>query len=275
MEAYSVLMSVYYKENPEHFAEAIQSMMDQTVVTNDFVIVCDGPLNEKLDAVLEEYNCKYPGVFQIIRLPQNVGIGAAVNVGLQHCKNDLIAKMDADDFSVADRCEKQLRCFEENAELTVVGGFIEEFDVDKDKPLCIRMVPTDNAQIRKFARRRQPFNNVSVMYRRQKVLEAGGYRSLCRCEDYDLYIRLLHAGCYTENVPEVLVKARVGQGGISRRASWATLRGVVTSRWNACKIGYSSIIDFLFCVVGELIIVICPGSVRRYIYNRFLRKKCV
>lgn len=274
MEAYSVLMSVYYKESPEHFAEAIRSMMEQTVVTDDFVIVCDGPLNEKLDAVLEKYDCKYPGVFQIIRLPQNVGIGAAVNIGLQHCKNDLIAKMDADDFSVVDRCEKQLRMFENNAKLTVVGGFIEEFDEDIDKPLCIRMVPTDNAKIRKFARRRQPFNNVSVMYRRQTVLEVGGYRSLCRCEDYDLYIRLLQAGCYAENIPEVLVKARVGQGGISRRASWATLRGVVSSRWNACKLGFSSVFDFFVCVCGELVIVICPGFVRRFIYNRFLRKKC-
>ena len=121
MEAYSVLMSVYYKESPEHFAEAIRSMMEQTVVTDDFVIVCDGPLNEKLDAVLEKYDCKYPGVFQIIRLPQNVGIGAAVNIGLQHCKNDLIAKMDADDFSVVDRCEKQLRMFENNAKLNFHG----------------------------------------------------------------------------------------------------------------------------------------------------------
>lgn len=274
MEHYSVLMSVYYKENPEYFSKAIQSMMDQTVVTNDFVLVCDGPLTGELDSVIDHFVKQYPGIFNIIRLCENAGIGAAVNIGLHQCKNDLVAKMDADDVSVPDRCEKQLRLFYTNPELTVAGGYIEEFDQQIDAPLSVREVPTDNAGIRKFARRRQPFNNVTVMYRRKAVLAVGGYRSLCRCEDYDLYVRLLHASYYAENIAEVLVKARVGQSGLSRRASYATLKGVVQSRWNALKIGFISFGDFLLCSIGELVIVICPGCIRRFIYNTFLRKPC-
>ena len=108
MESYSVLMSVYHKANPTFFHAALESLVNQTVPSNDIVIVCDGPLTPELDTVLEHYQGQYPEMFHIVRLEQNVGIGEAANVGLAHCKNDLIAKMDADDIAVPQRCEWQL-----------------------------------------------------------------------------------------------------------------------------------------------------------------------
>ena len=111
MEAYSILMSVYHREDPAFFNQAIASMLNQSVVTNDFVIVCDGPLTDELDKVLDQYDRANPGIFQILRLPENVGIGAAANIGLKECKNDLVAKMDADDLSLPGRCEMQLKLF--------------------------------------------------------------------------------------------------------------------------------------------------------------------
>lgn len=274
MVNYSVLMSVYYKELPEYLTAAIQSMMDQTVVTNDFVIVCDGPLTQELDKVLETFEGKYPGVFQIVRLPENVGIGAAANQGLQYCKNDLVAKMDADDISLPQRCEKQLALFAQDPDLTVVGGYIAEFEEDPRQPFAIRKVPAENGEIREFARRRQPFNNVTVMYKKSAVTAVGGYRALNRCEDFDLYTRLLHAGCSARNIEEVLVNVRVGKGGTSRRASFAALRGTMISRGYAVKIGFASALDYLVCVLGELFIILCPDALRRRIYNRFLRQRC-
>lgn len=273
MEKYSVLMSVYHKEVPAYFRQSLQSMMDQTVATDDFVLVCDGPLTEELDAVIQSFTDRYPDVFHVIRLPENVGIGSAANIGLQYCKNDLVAKMDADDISVPHRCEKQLEQFERVPHLAVTGGFIEEFEQNPEEPFALRIVPTSNADIRKFARRRQPFNNMTVMYRRAAVLAIGGYRDYRRCEDYDVYLRLLHADYYAENLAEVLVKARVNKGAISRRASKETLRGIIRSRRYAMQIGYSSVLDFLICVGGELVILACPDCVRRFIYNKFLRRR--
>lgn len=274
MEAYSVLMSVYHKEKPEHFAACLDSMVNQTFPTDDFVIVCDGPLTPELDAVLEQYTRQYPAMFNIVRLPENVGIGNAANIGLQHCKNELVAKMDADDLAVPDRCEKQVKLFRENPELAVCGGFIEEFDQDPAEPFSIRAVPTTNEEIRKFARRRQPFNNMTVMYRRSAVQAVGGYRSFRRSEDYDLYLRLLHGGYPAENLPDILVKARVDNSAFSRRASVATLRGCARSRWYAYRIGYSSLLDVAVCVAGELVILISPARVQQFIYSKFLRKDC-
>lgn len=272
MDSYSVLMTVYKGEDPKQFDTAIRSILDQTHRTDDFVIVCDGPLTGMLNLVLDKYDQACPGLLNIVRLPKNVGIGAANNAGLKHCKNDLIAKMDADDIAVPDRCEKQVARFMEKPELAVLGGIIEEFDRDPEQIFAVRMVPSDNESIRKFARRRQPFNNTTVMYRRQAVEAVGGYRQLRRCEDFDLYIRLLHAGYYAENLSDVLVKVRVDNSACSRRASMSTLKGCVRSRWNSFRIGYCSLTDFLVCVLGECVILICPSGVQQFIYNSFLRQ---
>ena len=270
---YSVLMSVYRDANPVHFAEALESMVTQTVVTDDFVIVCDGPLTPELDAVLENYLQQYPSIFQIIRLETNVGIGQAANIGLQKCKNDLVAKMDADDISVPNRCEMQIKRFMACPRLAVLGGYIEEFDQDPQHPIAVRSVPLSNEDIRNFARRRQPFNNMTVMYRREAVAKVGGYQALRRSEDFDLYTRLLHADCYCENLDQVLVWARVDKDAFARRGSLDTLKGCALSRWRAHKLGCASILDVCVCVGGELIILVSPPKVRKLIYQRFLRKQ--
>lgn len=272
MESYSVLMTVYEKEKPEYFQQAIDSMVKQTVMTNDFVIVCDGPLTEELNQVIDEVVHKFPDLFQIVRLEKNVGIGAATNIGLQYCKNDLIAKMDADDVAALQRCELQLEMFATYPSLAVLGGYLAEFDCDPEKPYAIREVPLGNEDIRKFARRRQPFNNVTVMYRKNAVLKVGGYRPMGRNEDFDLYIRLLHAGYYAMNVSEILTSARTDRTAMMRRASWQTLKGCAKSRWNSMRMGYCSMLDFLVCVGGQFAVWICPVCVQGWIYHKFLRK---
>lgn len=272
MEAYSVLMSVYWKADPACFEAAVQSMLDQTVRTNDFVIVCDGALTEALEGVLKRFARQYPGLFHVVRLPENVGIGGASNAGLRVCQNELVAKMDADDLALPNRCALQLRRFSEKPALAVVGGQMEEFDDDPDRPYALRPVPETCEEIRRFARRRQPFNNQTVMFRRSAVNAVGGYGALRRNEDYDLYIRLLAAGYEAENLPATLVKARVDGEARRRRAGASTLAGCVRSRWRAYRMGFSSLWDFACCGAGQLFLTTCPPGLRDWIYLKFLRQ---
>lgn len=272
MTNYSVLMSVYRGETAENFTQSIQSVLAQTYLTNDFVIVCDGPLTPELDSVLEAIPEQYKSIINIVRLPQNVGIGAAANIGLQKCKNDLVAKLDSDDIAVPERCFLQCKKFEENEKLTILGGFIEEFDSDPNHPFAVREVPITNEEIRHFARRRQPFNNQTVMYRRSAVLSVGSYSNLRRNEDYELYVRMLKAGFYTENLQFVIVKVRVDQRARARRTSWLTFKCCVKSRWKSFIIGYSSFWDFLICFMGSAFICICPAKLQQTLYKKFFRK---
>lgn len=273
MDNYSVLMTVYHKEKAEHFAASIQSMLDQSVRTDDFVIVCDGELTKELDQTLEAFVDANPGLFQIVRLPENVGVGLAAKEGLLHCKNELVAKMDSDDISVTWRCELQLQKFAENTELTVVGGFIEEFDACTGEPFAVRSVPLSNEGIRQYAKRRSPFNNVTVMYKKSAVLAVGSYRKLSRGEDYDVFLRLLIAGYYAENLPDTLVKVRVDSDAIRRRSSVSALKGNAGIWWYSFRMGYSGFFDLVICLTAELVLFICPHRVKQVIYNCFLREK--
>ena len=78
-ENYSVLMSVYYKENSEYLKQAIESIQAQTFPTDDFVLVCDGPLNQELDSVIKKKQQEMKNILNVVRLKKNAGLGNALN----------------------------------------------------------------------------------------------------------------------------------------------------------------------------------------------------
>lgn len=129
-ERYTVLMSVYYKEKPAYLKTSIESMLNQTIPPDEFVIVKDGPLSKELDAVIDTFIDKNPGLFTIIENKVNLGLGPALAKGILASRNSLIARMDSDDYSVNTRCEKQLKEFEKDSALEMVGTFEAEF-IDK------------------------------------------------------------------------------------------------------------------------------------------------
>lgn len=270
---YSVLMSVYYKEKAEFFEASIESMLNQTALTNDFVIVCDGPLTQELDAVIKKKVEEHPDLFQIIALPENLGIGGAADEGLRHCKNDLVAKMDSDDIARAYRCEKQLEVFARDPEIAIVGGQLSEFQHSLDNIVAVRKVPTLHKDIILYAKRRMPFNNQTVMYRKSVVDAVGGYSRIRRCEDYDLYVRMLQDGYKSQNCEKILVDFRLNEDAYSRRGMKDNLIGFIKVRWEIHKNGFSSFLDFLVPCCGQVVLSIAPNSVKDLIYKRFLRNR--
>ena len=117
-------MSVYYKEKAEWLRQAMDSMWNQTIPTNDFVLVCDGPLTQELENVIVQMCTKHPEL-QVIRLKKNEGLGNALNLGLKHCKNELVARMDSDDIAFPDRCQKELNVFSAQPSISVCSGVIQ------------------------------------------------------------------------------------------------------------------------------------------------------
>ena len=142
MEKYSVLMSLYKKENPEYLRMALDSMINQSVMPDEIVLIEDGSLTVDLYLVLEEYKEKYPNLMNYYQNEKNLGLGRSLNIGLKICKNELVARMDTDDVSKADRCEKQLKRFEKNPVLSLVGSYIDEFEGDISNVIYKRKVPT-------------------------------------------------------------------------------------------------------------------------------------
>ena len=163
---YSVLMSVYHKEKPEYLKQAIESIQAQTFPTDDFVLVCDGSLNDGLDAIIAEKQQEMGDTLNVVRLAKNCGLGNALNEGIKHCKNELVARMDSDDIAYPDRCEKQINVFNTHPEVSICSGVVEEFTTDPEVVDTRRVPPETHAEIVEFAKKRNPFNHPCVMYKK-------------------------------------------------------------------------------------------------------------
>lgn len=269
---YSVLMSVYYKDNATWLKEAIDSMLNQTIITNDFVIIEDGKLTEELEEVIKFYEKEYFNIINIVRLKKNGGLGPALALGVEKCKNELIARMDSDDYSIPDRCEKQLYKFQDNKDLDIVGSSIAEFIGSIENVQAYRNLPETNEQIQKYARRRNPFGHPSVMFRKSKVLEAGNYRSYYLCEDYDMWVRMIehNAKCY--NFQDILVYMRIGEDFYKRRGGIKYLKSILNFKKELQKKGFYSKNDFIISSTAHIFVCLIPNKLRDILYRKVLRK---
>lgn len=270
---YSVLMSVYAKDTPEYLESAIDSMLNQTVKPEQFVIVIDGSVSQDIADVINDRQRKYPEIFTIVPLEKNGGLGHALTVGIQYCRNELIARMDADDISLPERCEKELECFEREERLAICGCNIDEFYDDPNIVESIRRVPADYENIVKFIKRRQPFNHPTVMYKKSEVLRCGGYGELKRKQDYDLFSRMINMGCYARNVDESLLKFRADRDNYKRRKSWQYVKSSIKVGILNYKRRYCSMLDLLYIICGQMALYLMPLRMMTVVSDKLLREK--
>ncbi len=264
---YSVLMSLYKKENPEYLRIAIDSMLNQTVAPDEIVLVEDGPLTDELYAVLDDYP-----ILHRIKNEKNLGLGLALNIGLKECRNELVARMDTDDCSKPERCEKQLQRFLEKPYLAIVGSHIDEFVDDISNVISQRIVPTTSEEIYKFAKKRSAFNHPTVMYSKTSVLENNGYADLKRNQDVDLFGRMQFNGYKAENIDEALLWFRSSDELAKRRKSWQNTWSYIATIREFWKMGYSSFIDYAIVGIAQTGMYLMPIKLQNYIYKNFLRK---
>lgn len=266
-QKYSVLMSLYRKEKPEYLKLAIDSMINQTVRPDEIVLVEDGPLTDELYAVLDEYP-----MLHRIKNETNLGLGLALNVGLKECKNELVARMDTDDCSKSDRCEKQLARFYEKPYLAIVGSHIDEFVGDPSNVISQRIVPTTSEEIYNFAKKRSAFNHPAVMYSKTAVLDNNGYADLKRNQDVDLFGRMQFAGYKAENIDESLLWFRSSDELAKRRKSWQNTWSYIATIRKFWKMGYSSFADYAMVGIAQTGMYLMPVKVQNFVYKKFLRK---
>ncbi|HFI0708586.1 TPA: glycosyltransferase [Streptococcus suis] len=268
---YSVLMTVYKKDSEDFFDLALKSILEQTILPDEIVIVKDGPVTIELEAVITRWQKSSEVHFNIIQLNNNVGLGRALNVGIKECRNELIARMDSDDYSLPQRCELQLREFEKDSTLDIIGSSVEEFISELDNIVGRRIVPTTHDEIYKFAKKRDPFNHPTVMYRKSFLDKIGGYSDYRKNQDTDLWIRMLESGAKTKNLDEIVFKFRFDQKTFEKRKNWFNTKTLIQIRHNAWKRGFNSLGEFLEIATTQIAVYLLPQRFQRFLYKRFLR----
>lgn len=269
---FSVLMSVYKREKPEYLKQSIQSVLNQTLLPSEIVIVKDGELTIELTKIIEDYKNNYKDLFKIIEIKKNVGLGRALNKGILNCKYDIVARMDTDDICRKDRFEKQVRLLKADKSLSIVGSWISEFNESIDDIISNRIVPSNNEEIKLFCKRRNPFNHMTVMYRKKDVLECGNYEHFPWNEDYKLWINMIYMGKKAFNIPESLVYARVNKDLFKRRGGLEYAKMDIKIQRDLLNKGMINKIEFIKNSILKSMVRIMPNNIRQYVYLKVIRK---
>ena len=271
---FSVLLSLYHKENPLALKQSFQSIWkDQTIQPNEIILVLDGPIGDELTQCVEKWQQIIGQPLQVIPLSQNIGLGKALNEGLKYCSNEWVFRMDTDDICKPDRFEKQIQFIQSNPEVVLFGGQILEFDQMPNDSTVIKSVPTNNQDIKKFAQKRCPFNHMTVAYKKSIITELGGYQHHLFMEDYNLWLRVIGAGYTVANLPDVILYARVGNGMHTRRKGYQYIKSEkqLLNLKKELKIQSPIHANILFLLRSSFRLL--PSSLLGKIYNTFLRKK--
>ena len=274
MEEFSIITSVYKKDNPEYVRVALDSMLvDQSVKPNEIVLVQDGPVPETLSSVLAEYEANYARVMHIIRLEKNGGLGNALKLGVENAKYDIIARMDSDDICLPDRFEKQLAYIETHPECDIVGGQMTEFIGDPSNIVGRREVPLDNEEIYQYMKSRCALNHVTVMFRKEAVIKAGNYQDWFWNEDYYLWVRMMLAKCRFANIPDVAVNVRSGADQYARRGGKRYFDSEIGIKKLMLKNGMISPREYLLNYLERFIIqLLLPNKIRGWVFRTFARQ---
>ncbi|ELA08389.1 putative UDP-galactose--lipooligosaccharide galactosyltransferase [Moraxella macacae 0408225] len=276
---FSVLMSLYAKEQPNFLAECLLSLTKQILQADEIILVYDGQIGRDLQEVVDGFLPKLP--LKIIQLPANVGLGKALNAGLEHCQFEWVFRMDTDDICVSERFAKQVDFIKTQPNIDVVGGQIIEFEQDFLQADCLqtdclqtknaRVVPTSHDAIVTYAKSRNPINHMTVAFKKSAVQAVGGYQHAPLYEDYDLWVRLLSKNYRFANLPDVLVYARAGQAMYERRGGLAYAKNEMQMQVKFWQLGFVSVWQMIKNLAIRLPVRLLPNRLRSMIYQKLLR----
>ena len=269
---FSCLVSLYKKEKPTYFKDAIDSILNQTLLPNEIVLVEDGKLTEKLDNIINDFVNRYPELFKIVAFDENRGLGLALRDGVLACSYEYIARMDTDDIAKPERFAKQIAYLSDHPEIALLGSRITEFSIDAEHPETITQLPLSDDEIREYAKSRNPFRHMTVIYKKRAVLDAGNYRDFLWFEDYDLWVRTMQKGYKVENLPEYLVDVRADDDMFARRGGWKYLKQDIKFQKFLYSSRYIGVGDFWLNCIIRTIMRIIPNWLRVCVYKNKLRK---
>lgn len=269
---FSVLMSVYKKEEPKFLEESLHSVVNQTRLPKEIILVEDGPLTNELYQTIESFS-NMTNLIKRVRLIENVGLGKALSEGVKYVTTNLIARMDSDDISVKDRFEKQIELFDNHSSLALVGGQIAEFQDNINNIVSYRTVPVTDKKIREFAKLRSPFNHPTVVMKKDILEVIGGYQSFPYLEDYHLWVRFLLKNNITVcNLSDTLLYMRVGNGLYNRRGGFEYLKKYVILKRLFHSWKFINLFEYASSVMLMGASTLSPNWLRKYLYTHILRK---
>ncbi len=203
---------------------AITSILQQTLVDFEFVIIDDGSKDESYNIISSFSDSR----IRVIRNPSNLGLIATLNLGIREANGKYVARMDADDVALPERLKKQVERLESDTAVSVVSSYVEFINLDSE---VTGVWDTDRAatteeEIRSMMMRTNCIAHPTIMMRRDLALYFGYNSTQKGAEDWDLWMRMLTSGKRIVKLPEVLLHYRIHPGSITGKDKVAEVREV-------------------------------------------------
>lgn len=261
-------MSVYARETPLFLRQSVESMFLQSVKPDELVLVIDGPVPAELEDEISALCVRF--AITTVPLPENVGLGRALNAGLSKCKNEIVARMDSDDIAFPDRMQMQLSLMQKTG-ADIISCVVAEFEESTDKITACRLVPQTHQEIMRYVRKRNPFNHPAVVYKKSVIQKVGGYQDFSFFEDYELFARALVNGAVGANVQQPLLYMRAGNAMYNRRGGKEYAKKMHRFYKRLRELGLSGIKESITCVLPRTVVALLPNGIRRFVYQKLLR----
>jgi glycosyltransferase involved in cell wall biosynthesis len=264
---FSVLMACCASDSAEYLNQAIESIWTaQDVKPAEVILVVDGNVPLQITDIIAHWKRQLADRFRIVSYPERKGLAYALNIGLKYCNSELIARMDADDISLPNRFSIQVPYMVNHPQTAVCSSWVEEFNETFTKSLGIRKLPESNEQVRKFAKKRNPVSHPAAMFRKNLILELGGYPLFAKAQDYALWSLVLQKGFIITNIPQILVNMRAGKGLFQRRGLSYFKNEVAILKYQR-EIGFISSFDFITNYIARRLLRTAPDFIKKIVYG--------
>ena len=273
----TVVVPIYKNNDAQQLRVSLDSLLRQTLLPNEILVVADGPISTELEQVVSSFKFQVssknlPIEVNYQKFEQNEGLGEAMRKAVLVAKEDYIARMDADDICLPNRFEKQMKCFKDDPTLSVVGGQIAEFDGDVKNITGRRVVPFGHDEIVKYMKSRNGMNHVTAIFKKADLLDSGNYQPLEWFEDYYLWVKMIQHGCKFKNISDDVVLVRAGKAQADRRGGWAYFKNEVFLF--KCLLSQGFITKNRFCIniiERSFVRLLMTSSIRSWFYKNVLR----
>ena len=267
MPKVSIICGAYNVCKCYSFEESIKSILTQTFGDFEFIICDDG----STDGTWEMLNnfAKLDNRIKLIKNEKNIGLAASLNKCLEISTSEYIARHDCDDYSAPRRLEKQIKHLEEHTDISILGTFTYLYD---QKGVWGKIIFPTEITKRDFLFR-SPHQHGSVIFRKEALIRAGGYRvakETRRCEDYDLFMRM-HLFAKSANLSEYLYYFCEDKNTLKRRK--------YRYRIDETKVRFKGFKALglmpwaFFYAIKPLIVGLIPARLLAWLKNKFLKRK--
>ena len=273
LSPFSVLIAVYKREKAAFLQLALQSLVKQSLLPNEIVLVQDGPLTQELDKVIADFKKQHAGLLKVLVFERNRGLGLALRDGVQACTHEYIVRMDSDDIALPDRFAEQMGYLALHPEIALLGSSVKTFSTDHHHPEYLRRMPTDHTEIVAYAKKRNPFCHMTVVFKKSAVLASGNYQDLPYFEDYDLWVRMIAGGYQTKNLTKTAVLVHEDEKTFARRSGPSYRRQEKRLQQIFLQSGFITLGEYWRNLLVRSLVRIVPNGVRIFVYHHWLREK--